>query len=81
MKQYAVSTTTGKEYCPTDCARLLNMKQILFYMKLGVEIKDFYPSVDYKTGEPVLVFLVDKRDSQAAYLQWMSNYTKVRNNE
>jgi len=71
MKEYITSDTTGKTYCPDDTIRLLNYRQLLFYMNKGVPILDFYPSKDFKTGQDVLVFLVNKKDSQKAYREWM----------
>lgn len=70
MKEYAKSDTTGRVYHPSECVRLVNMKQLVFYMKNGVEILDFYPSKDFKTGEDVLVFIVNKKDSQKVYQKW-----------
>lgn len=70
MKEYAKSDTTGRIYCANDVVRLVNIKQILFYMKNGIEILDFYPSQDFKTGEDVMVFLVNKKDSQEVYQKW-----------
>lgn len=71
MKEYIKSDTTGKIYCPSNCIRLVNMRQLLFYMTRNVEILDFYPSKDFKTGEDILVFIVDKKNSQEAYRAWM----------
>lgn len=70
MKDYARSDTTGKVYCASDCIRIVNLRQVVFYMMHGVEILDFYPSKDFKTGENILVFLVDKKKSQEAYKLW-----------
>lgn len=70
MKEYITSDTTGRTYCPGDSIRLLNVRQLVFYMNHGVEILDFYPSKDFKTGEDVLVFIVDKKASQKAYRMW-----------
>lgn len=70
MKEYAKSDTTGRIYYPSECVRLVNVKQLVFYMKNGVEILDFYPSKDFKTGEDVLVFIVNKKDSQEVYQMW-----------
>ena len=67
------SYTTGKIYDPNKTARLVNCKQVAFYMSKEVEILDFYPSNDFKTGEPLLVFIVDKTDSHEAYEEWLSN--------
>lgn len=71
MKEYVTSDTTGKVYCPSECVRLVNVKQLVFYMNNNVEILDFYPSKDFKTGEDVLVFIVNKKDSQKVYKKWM----------
>jgi hypothetical protein len=39
-------------------------------MRNGIEVLDFYPSQDFKTGEDVMVFLVNKKDSQEVYQKW-----------
>lgn len=70
MKDYARSDTTGKVYCASDCIRIVNLRQVVFYILHGVEILDFYPSKDFKTGENILVFLVDKKKSQEVYKMW-----------
>lgn len=70
MKDYVKSDTTRKIYYPSECIRLVNMRQLLFYMKHGVEILDFYPSKDFKTNEDVLVFVVNKKKSQKVYQMW-----------
>lgn len=73
MKEYIKSTSTGKVYCPRDCIRLVNMKQLAFYMKHGVEVLDFYSSKDFKTGEDIIVFLVNKFDTKDIYQKWLDN--------
>lgn len=71
MKEIFKSDFTGKEYCPNDVVRLVNVRQLLFYMRNGVEILDIYPSKDFKTNDDILVFIVNKKDSQEAYKKWM----------
>ena len=71
MKTIIKSDTTGKEYCPSECVRLVNMKQIAFYLKHGVKVYDFYSSNDFKTGEPIVVFMVNKKESEEVYAKWM----------
>ena len=71
MKEYAKSDTTGRIYCASDVIRIINVRQAVFYMKNGVEILDFYPSEDFKTGEDVMVFLVNKKDTQEVYQKWL----------
>lgn len=36
----------------------------------GVEILDLYPSKDFKTGQDVLVFIVNRNDSRSVYEEW-----------
>lgn len=71
MKRLITSSITGKTYAPEDCVRLLNIRQVIFYMKKGIQILDFYPSKDYKTGQEVMVFMVDKKESQPYYNEWL----------
>lgn len=71
MKEMIKSDLTGKEYCPSDVVRLVNVRQLLFYMNHNVEILDIYPSKDFKTNEDILVFIVNKKDSQEVYKKWM----------
>ena len=59
MKEYTKSDITNKVYCPEDCVRLVNMRQVAIYALNGVEILDFYASRDYKTGDPIMVAIVD----------------------
>ena len=73
MKSYSRSDTTGKVYCAEDCIRILNIKQLIFYMLNGIEVLDFYPSKDFKTGENIMVFLVDKKASQKVYQKWLES--------
>ena len=72
MKEMIKSDTTGRVYDPSKCIRLLNIKQLIFYMKNGIEILDFYPSKDLKTQQDVLVYVVDRETSQEVYKKWMA---------
>ena len=71
MKDYITSYTTGRTYSPNDVIRLVNVRQLVYYMNNGIEILDFYTSKDFKTGEDILVFIVNKKDSQEVYRKWM----------
>lgn len=74
------SNFTGKIYEPNKSCRILNMTQLAFYMSYGVELLDLYVSKDYKTQKPILVGVVDKTDSYAAYQEWC-NRKPVHENE
>jgi hypothetical protein len=71
MKQTTISKVTGKEYCPDECIRILSFKQIIYYYGKGIYPVDMFPSRDYKTGMPILVFMVKKEDSKEAYKEWL----------
>lgn len=70
MKESITSETTGKTYCPSECIRLVNMKQLAAYMVYGVELQDIYASRDFKTNVPILVGIVKREDSKQAYEKW-----------
>lgn len=72
MKEEIKSDTTGKTYYPSECIRLVNMKQLAAYMTYGVELMDIYPSRDFKTNAPILVGVVKREDSKTAYQKWCS---------
>jgi len=71
MKETVRSDTTQREYCPSDAIRILNTKQFGFYLRSGLTLLDVYPSQDFKTGDDVVVYVFDKKESQAAYRKWM----------
>lgn len=71
MRDYVISDSTKNVYYPKDCIRIVNPKQIAFYMRRGIQLLDIYPSNDLKTGEDILVFLVDRRKSYNVYKEWI----------
>jgi len=73
MSEIIKSDTTGRTYDPSKCVRLVNIKQLMFYMKNGVEILDIYTSKDFKSGEDILVYVVDRVSSQDVYKKWMAS--------
>lgn len=70
IDKYEISEVTGKRYKSQEVVRILNIQQIIAYLKFGVELLDIYPSVDYKTNKPVLVCLFDREKSKTAYDLW-----------
>lgn len=79
MREKIYSETTGRTYYPDDCVRLVNPRQMCFYMNHGIEIVDFYPSKDFKTGNDVVVFLVRKDDSKEVYKLWKERLQEISN--
>lgn len=70
-KDYGVSDVTGKRYRLKDAQRILNIHQAMLYLSDGVELYDLYPSRDFKTGDPVLVFVFSRSQSKESYDKWM----------
>ena len=76
MKEQIFSNTTGKQYCPSEVVRILNLRQATLYMANGAELLDIYPSIDFKTNEKVLVFIFDRTKTYPLYDAWC-NHTLV----
>lgn len=70
MKEKVRSNLTGKEYFISDAIRLINIRQIATYIALGLMPWDVYTSVDFKTNDPVLVFIYGREQTKEAYKRW-----------
>lgn len=70
MMEKVHSNVTGKDYYIKDVVRILNLRQICTFLKIGILPVDIYPSVDFKTGNPVLVAIFNKSETQDAYQRW-----------
>ncbi len=75
------SDFTGKTYDPTRVCRIINMMQLAAYMEAGVPLLDLFISHDYKTNKPILVGIVDKKDSYEAYQKWCNHSLLEEPNE
>lgn len=70
MKDLVTSEVTGKTYDPSKVARLINPLQVAKYMAKKCLPLDIYPSIDYKTGQDILVFIYDREESRELYSLW-----------
>jgi len=75
-KESITSEVTGKTFFIDDVVRILNIQQVIAYLKYGVELLDIYPSTDYQTGKPLLVYLFDRESSKKAYDLWCKREIK-----
>lgn len=50
---------------------IVNPKQAAFYWSKGVKPIDIYPSVDYHTGESILIFVFNRDDTYTLYKEWL----------
>ena len=71
MKETMQSDRTGITYIPADSIRILNIKQVGFYMENSATLLDVYPSKDFKTGDDIVVFVFDKKETFDLYRKWM----------
>ena len=67
------SEITAKDYFAKDTVRIVNLRQICTYLSLGKTPVDIYPSVDFKTNNPMLVFLFDREETKDAYTRWCNS--------
>ena len=70
MKETVISNTTGKEYYPSDCVRIVNAIQAATYAIHGATLYDVYPSRDFKTNKPIWVFIFNREESRQLYDKW-----------
>lgn len=70
MLEKVTSLLTNKDYYPTRCARIVNPQQVVFYWVNNVYPVDIYPSVDFNTGRPILVYIFEKEKTRDLYEQW-----------
>ena len=75
MQRYVKSLLTGKDYYHDNGIHILNIKQALHYIDKGIPLLDLYPSRSYQTGEKILVFVFDKKESISTYERWKVNRT------
>lgn len=70
------SVTTGRTYESSRTVRIVNVKQVCFYVDRYIYPVDFFSSLDRKTGEPILVFLFYKDETYEAYTEWKNRLHK-----
>ena len=70
---YKTSHVTGRTYDIFNIVRILNIKQVIFYMKYQLDILDIEISRDRKTNEPILVFYFDREKSKPIFDIWCRN--------
>ncbi len=58
------------EYDENDAIRIVNPKQAAFYWNKGLQPLTIYPSKDYTTDEPILVFVFKKSASKELFTEW-----------
>lgn len=67
---YITSSVTGRTYDIFSAIRILNVRQVAYYMESGIPLQDIEVSQDRKTGLPVLVFYFNRDDTKEVYDIW-----------
>lgn len=70
--EIVLSNFNQKRYKVSDAIRIVNQKQAAFYWSKGIEPLDIYPSKDFKTNEPIIVYVFSRKESKesGAYDDW-----------
>ena len=70
MKEKVESNLTGRQYYPDDVVRIVNYRQAAAYIAHDAQLIDIYPSTDFKTNTPILVFIFNRADTHELYDLW-----------
>lgn len=65
-----IKSNYRKEYAAGDLIKILNSTQAAFYWLNGISPLDNYPSKDYKTGKPVMVYVFKRSDTKDVFDLW-----------
>lgn len=74
---YVESIITGKRYNVFDCIKILNIQQVIYYLKNNVSLQDMKISEDRQTGKPCLVFYFIREDTREVYDEWCKRKEQV----
>jgi hypothetical protein len=58
------------EYNSTDCVRIVNQKQQLFYLVNNVYPVDIYTSYDERNDRKIIVMIFRKNETKELYQKW-----------
>ena len=64
------------EYKAKDCVKILNPFQAALYWCNGVEPVEIYPSRDYETGKPLIVYVFKKSETKEVFDLWCKKELK-----
>lgn len=75
------SNFRNKKYKDDDNIRILNPKQAAFYWHNRLEPLDIYPSTTFDTGEPVIVYVFSRSQTQETglYNEWVERKKNIEN--
>lgn len=76
MKVKIEGLTTKIEYYQADVVRIVNSRQAAAYMEHGAKLLDVYSSRDFKTNDPIVVFIFNRADTKELYDLWCEHKQK-----
>lgn len=62
----------GKPYNTSETIRIVNSAQGAAYWANGIVPLDIFPSRDYETGKPIIVFVFNRAETQEVYEKWQN---------
>ena len=65
-----IKSNYRKEYAPGDLIKIVNSTQAAFYWLNGLAPLDSYPSRDFKTKKPVMVFVFRRNETKELFDLW-----------
>ena len=70
MNETIRSNLTGHYFKKKDSVFIVNVTQAAFYMENGLIPLDVYPSKDYKTKKPIVVFAFNREETKPLFDKW-----------
>ena len=67
---------SNREYKAKDCIKILDPFQAASYWCNGVEPVEIYPSRDYTTGKPLLVYVFKRDETKEVFDLWCKRELK-----
>ena len=61
---------SGKWYYASEAIRILDPFQATLYWSNGIEPLDIYPSRNYETNKPLLVFVFNRSETKEVFDKW-----------
>lgn len=73
------SNFRNKQYKEKNTICILNPKQAAYYWKNGIEPLDIFPSNSFDTGEPVIIYVFSRSQTQETglYNEWVNRKKNI----
>lgn len=76
MENKIIGKYSGKPYLASEAIRIIGAKQAALYWLNGLEPLDIFPSRNYETNEPAIVYVFKKEDTKDLFDLWCKHELK-----